>query len=430
MNKLHAMNLKALLFRVFLLTVLSMFYLNGYAQKYRDPYVEFNFVPNLIKENHSWGYILDTLIKKYPDKDNDIARVRESIEILSSPADRDSIENLFLKILEPYIDWHLYIEDRKRFMSYGRSAIPVLIKYINSNAATRLLGTDENDISYYYCLCDIAVKRIEEITDIDFFRYKSLVPYQCSRDHGNDARYKKTLSEWYNRTEGLDKAKAIKGYLEYCLNENCQGDIYRTARNLALAGDTVSSIKYLTHYYETTGPLFSPNLIVARIVSELGGGEIAKEDCLAYLRSHKGGGRLLRGCIGYLSHRVPISSEICSAFADVLHAHKQSFIDEDGKEFIWYDIYSYANHVNSQLIKPILIRMLELKVVAKDQNSPVRMLSRKYPQAYEEGYRICDLALLRLTDLFPNEISVKDWSDINERDQVISNLLEQYDLGE
>lgn len=428
MTKLDNISLKTVLLRIYLLVLLGISYTNANSQQYVDPYIELNYTPRLILENHSWEDIIDSVLLNYPHRERDLTAIKKSIIIHSSDSYRDTIEKVFLKILNQKIDWNIYVRERDYIISSGREALPVLTKYLDVNAATRSTYYDENyDLIYYDQLCDIAIKLIEEITEIYFFRNFSCSACKLSHLKKEDQRrLKNIVLDWYSETEGLSKAESIKKYLEYCQTEKCYGSLGYTAKNLGIAGDTIGSIQFLTQYYESSKTSNMINMLMATMALEFGG-EIAKKDCIDYLSAYKGGGIYGRECIDYLLLKLPPSLENYESLADVINTHKKSLLSNNDNKSIWYSVFGYTVNIEDQAVKPILLRMLEVNVVPKNS---LLLWQRKYPKAFEEGYRVCDLALLRLVDLFPNEISVKDWSDINERDQVINLLLEQHDFGE
>lgn len=398
---------------------------NSFGQDFMEWDKEANYVPNLILKGVGWQVMLDSIRINYPNKIREIDDVSNTVEYEKSPR-TDSLSTLLNKFFDSKYNQNLIFHN---FKLVGKSAIPSLIEYLDKDYATRYVYTspDWDERYIYFCISDIAIQLIEEISGIYFFKNYAF-PLRRLSDSPIEERKKITeiLLKWYEETEGLSKTEAINYYLETFHDNNLGSKIY-TAKNLAVYGDTINAIRHLERMYNYYKLPCRTNFLIVEMASELGK-DLALEDCLHDIFDYRCMADNGLHCVSHIfkNGKSDIPFDV---LADIVSTERFSRYKRTSSRFIWHSVFNEIATTKSTWTKSILVELLSIDDELKDSKIIAPNWERLYKEQFESKFRVCDFSLYKMNELYPElNISV-DWNNRASINEEIRRIIEKENGG-
>lgn len=382
---------------------------------------ETNYVPTLILRGADWGDIADSIKTYYPQKEREIRDVLNTAKYLKSP-ETDSISVLFNKFFETNYDQEQIFYE---FKSKGRDAIPILIQFLERDFATRWVYTsnDWGDSHFYLCASDVAIKLIEEVTGIYFFRNFAFRRWRLS-DKPVEEREKiiEIIEKWYDGTKHLSKTEAIDFYLTNFDYTNYGSRVY-TIKNLAIYGDTASALLYLEKIYKETKIPCRSNMFVVKMAMELGiKKDLAMEDCLHDIYDYRCMADNGMECVPYIFKNAK-SHIPFDVLADIVSTERFSRYKRTRDKFIWHSIFNEIATTENPWTKSIMVELLTIDDELKGSKIIAHNWERLYKKQFEAKFRVCDFSLYKLNEIFPEMNISVDWNDRVSIDKEIKRII-------
>jgi len=405
-----------------------------------------------IKGEMDWDSILITndtsIIGTY------VSDIQQTIELLKSPMENE-VDSFFHAICStwystfPYrvsahLQEELFIEDtsylnRRREKVYGKNlypkvsqiinlpsnkSIPLLIEYLDNHAATRLVvapNWDFEDPSFYLSVSDMALELIKIITWCDFYdketsyeRLFSNLPLEYQE------RNTSTIRNWYEKTLGLPKNKAAAFFLDSI----CQDDyaISYTCSNLLCHGDTLTALRTYQTYYEKMDMPCRVDHEVGNILLSLGDRRVL-EDCAYNIMNYRCSAYSGSRCVSVLlDSNYPYVDKI---LGEVVATEPHSLYHNKISGLVWPTILAGIGNYEKNKMPVTLVALMQIE----DDLESIGDLyiipwNKKYGNQIREGFRVCDLALLKYNDTI-KPVNIKDWSDKTERDNAILSVIKE-----
>lgn len=386
-------------------------------------YTADNFVPNLIAANVPWETILDSVTQKYPAKTFEISQLATTCQILKDPDADRKYPAAILAAMRGNASSAGYNAARDELRRAGDKAIPMLIGMLRVDAATRQCAHSNNaeDFTLCYAANDIAMGSLEEITGIYFYhdfvqwtrRYSTEPPEEKKR-------IAEIIEKWYTQTRTMTKPEAIVYFLDSLPPTG--GSRFYTIEKLAEAGGQDAAVRMFTKIYlDGKMPCRLP-MMVAQKLTELGV-NIASEDCMNSILNYRCMTDNGRDCARYLIKNA--TSDIpFEVLAEVVATERFSRYRTRYRPqtMVWEVIFDEIATTKNIWAEPVLTELLNIKTPVKDGNIYCYYWRNLYPQQYGDNYRVCDFALLKLSEL--KKVEGIDWSTVEGRDKAIAKLLE------
>lgn len=382
-----------------------------------------------------------------------VSDIQQTIALLKSPMDNE-VDSFFHAICStwystfPYrvsahLQEELFIEDtsylnRRREKVYGKNlypkvsqiinlpsnqSIPLLIEYLDNHAATRLVvapNWDFEDPSFYLSVSDMALELIKIITWCDFSdkatSYEHLfsnLPLEYQEINTS------TIRKWHEKTLGLSKNEAAAFFLDSI----CQDEysISYTCSNLLYHGDTLTALRtYQTDYEKTNGPCQIDH-VVGKVLLSLGDRRVL-EDCANKIMNYRCMSALGRQCVSVLlDSNYPYVDEI---LGEVVSTEPHSMFRKkgSGRGIVWPGILAGIGNYEKRKMPVTLVALMQIEDDIEIGESYSISWNKKYGNQIREGFRVCDLALLKYDDTIEH-VSIQDWSDKAERDNAILSVI-------
>lgn len=386
---------------------------------------EADYVPTLILRGTDWGDIADSIKASYPQNEREIRDVKNTAEYLKSP-ETDSVSTLFNEFFEVDYDQKQIFHE---FKSIGRDAIPVLIQFLERDFATRWVYTsyDWDDSHFYLCASDVAIRLIEEITGIYFFRNFASSRWRLS-DKPIEEREKmiEIIEKWYDETRYLSKTEAIDFYLTNFDYTNFGSRIY-TAKNLAVIGDTTNAIAHLERMHDEYKLPCRFNFLIIEMVSDLGK-DIAMDDCMHNIYDYRCMADNGISCVFHIFKNA--KSDIpFDVLADIVSTERFSNYKRTRNIFIWHCIFNETAATKNPWTKSILVELLRIDDEVKGSKIMAGNWERLYKEQFEANFRVCDFSLYKMNELFPEMKISADWDNRASMDEEIKRIIEKENGG-
>ncbi|HZV71367.1 MAG TPA: hypothetical protein VFG10_17550 [Saprospiraceae bacterium] len=304
-------------------------------------------------------------------------------------------------------------------------SIPLLFDYLDNHAATRLVvpGWDWDEPSFYLSVSDMAMELIEIITWCDFFDNAAFSDRLFSNLPAMDQEILiSTIRKWYAETHELPKTKAAGYFLDsicplgYSFNFTCE--------NLLYHGDTLTAKRTYQNYYEKMNMPCRFEIEVGKILLSLGDRRVL-EDCANKIMNYRCTNESGRKCVYVLlDSDYPYVDEI---LGEVVSTEPHSIFRgrKYGSPFVWPTILGAIGSYEKRKMPVTLMALMKLNdELVTMGNLNLMLWKKKYGNQIGEGFRVCDLALLKYNDTI-KPVDIKDWLDKSERDSAIGILLKE-----
>ncbi len=392
-----------------------------FAQNYDSLLRTYNYASDLIQANYDWEAILDSVQSNFPRNKQWITHLEQSVIFLNSPIGLNPVDTLMKQLLT-LSNRKDYEALKAKIEGLELQGIGQLIQYLNNHSATRIVHTNLGDLydrKTYLCVSDFAIHSIEKISGIYFFKDFVHSERLFSRDlEPQQTNILQKIIDWYDVAKNLNKAEGISLYLEEFAFGSAGNKMY-TARNLAEAGDTSNAIRYLTNLYTESKRYGILNMNIANLVKKLGG-EIAMEDCLNRVYNFRSipNPEYVWYIIKYAGSHITFK-----VLADVVKLERFSLYKKGNEKFNWHYIFAEMADINNPDASIILLEFLKISDVVNGSNLVSYTWEKVYPQQYNNHFRVCDFALLKLFELRPELKRDVDWSDKASINSIIIQVL-------
>lgn len=306
----------------------------------------------------------------------------------------------------------------------SNESIPLLIEYLDNHAATRLVVAptwDMDDPSFYLSVSDMALELIKIITWCDFYNTATSYDPLFSNLPSKDQKIiTATIRNWYERTLGLPKNGAAAFFLDSISPDGYS--ISYTFTNLLYYGDTITALRTYQTYYEK---MDIPCLIheeVGKILLSLGDRRIL-EDCANKIMNYRCSEYSGIKCVSVLlDSDYPYVDNI---LGEVVATEPHSLYRNKRSGLVWPTILAGIGNYEKRKMPVTLVALMQiedgLESIGDSYSIP---WNKKYGNQIREGFRVCDLALLKYNDTIKNVI-IQDWSDKSERDSTILVVIKE-----
>lgn len=163
-------------------------------------------------------------------------------------------------------------------------------------------------------------------------------------------------------------------------------------------------------------------VMVAQKLNDLGL-DVASEDCMNMILNYRCMTDSGHDCTRYLikQARSHIPFEV---LAEVVATERFSGFRTQNppQTMIWETIFDEMATTKNIWAEPVLVELMKIKTPVKEGRIYGYNWRGLYPQQYAENYRVCDFALLKLSEL--KKVEDVDWSTVESRDRAITKLLE------
>ena len=329
------------------------------------------------------------------------------------------------RILESQIGKSLYPSVSQIINNPTNESIPLLIAYLDNHAATRLIVPqwDLDEPAFYLSVSDMAIELLEVITWCDFHDnaayFGRLFSNFSSKDQDTIIA---TIHKWHEATLDLPKNEAAAYFLDsicplgYSFTFTCE--------NLLYHGDTLTAKRTYQNYYEKTS-------MPCRIDHEVGkkllflGDRRVLEDCVNKIMNYRCNDNIGTKCVYVLldsdyPYVDDILGEVVSTEPHSIYRQKQS-----SHKYVWQTIMAGIGNYEKRKMPVTLLSLMKiedgLESIGDLYSIPWK---KKYGPQIKEGFRVCDLALLKYHDTI-KPVAIQDWSNKTERDDAILSLLKE-----
>lgn len=305
-----------------------------------------------------------------------------------------------------------------------RVSVPRLISYLDNHSATRCIvkSIDWDDPHFFLSVSDLAMATLEIVTLCDFFNNAA----SYGRLFSNQPKAEREalihqIKDWWTQTEHLETAEAAVYMLDSMSNLG-YSQLY-TCKNLLSHGDTVLAKPQLRRYYDRMKLPCRADHTTGRMLAQLGD-KILLNDCLHDIYDYRCMVDNGRSCVSHIfeAARSHIPFDV---LADVIATEPYSRYKQRNSKRIWHVIFNQVARSENLWTKSILLELLKIEEVVTGSSINAYNWKQKYPEAYEAQFRVCDFALLKMSELFPElEIAI-NWEEDSANDQEIDRILEQ-----
>jgi len=334
------------------------------------------------------------------------------------------------------IDGKDYVENNYSFSKILKSTkeniIPRLIHYLNNNSATRQIvgSVHDGDIPYYISVADIAMEFLEVYTLCDF--YSSYV-YGDTQLFSNRTEQEKMdlvqqIKRWWKVTKEMDRVEATNFFLD-SINNNDNSyfytcnytSFYNTCNNIFDYGDTLLATARYRQLYDNYKLPCRRHYDVGERLFALGD-KILMEDCKHDITNFGCTTNGSSQCIRFIIDKQ-MSDYSYLTLAEVVATEIHSTHRRNKNQFLWHTIFQYMAETETELSNLILLELLKIKEVVKGSRIYAAKWKEKYPNEFENNFRVCDFALIKYAELNPKAKIELNWKDKKSINIIIENLI-------
>lgn len=385
-------------------------------------YTAIYYVPNQIAANVPWEVILDSVSVKYPDKTFEIKQISTTCQILKDPDAARKYPAFVLTAFDYLSSPETYRMACEQMQAEGNAAIPQLIAALRIDAATRICADSDNAEDFTICSAgsDLAMAFLEKITGIYF--YRDFVQWTRRFSHETPDEKERVIGiieTWYNRTRQMTKGDAIAFFLDSLPPTG--GSRFYTIENLAMAGNRDDAVRMLRRIYQDSKlPCRFPMMIAQKLWAF--GVDVGTEDCMNSILNYRCMTDSGHDCARYLV-RTATSHIPFLVLAEVVATERFSTFRTKNppQTMVWETIFDEISITKNIWAEPVLYELMKIKTPVKEGHVYVYNWRILCPQQYADGYRVCDFALLKLSEL--KKLEGIDWGTVAGRDAAIAKLL-------
>lgn len=391
------------------------------SQVFSKNTVEANYVPELIARGISWGSIADSIRVNYPQKEVEYKEVISTIEYLKTEI-RDSVSALLNGFFEPGMSKEKISSEIVRL---GKRALPVLIHYLEKEYATRWVipGNEWTETSSYLNIADISIRLIEEISGVYFFRNYAAQSLKFSEGSAEERKQvTEGVQSWYHKASHLNKTEGIIYFLNN-FRDYRYGSKVSTAKNLSASGDTINAIMHLEQLYHSDKGPCRADMGIVQIVYDLGK-DIGTEDCINSILNYRCLSQYGKSCIDHFLKNATDELPFY-VMAEVVSTERYSLLKRKNSDFIWHHIFNRLADHHTPFARHVLLELLKIEDIVKGSGIASSNWKKQYPGPYDSNFRVCDFALLKLSEIFPEMDIHPDWENRESRDNEIRRYIEK-----
>lgn len=424
-------------------------------------YEQIEYQNKLIKEitdGEKWEDILEYGLSEIKLPESYLSDISQSIKFSNDQRNKSTIDNFFHNLCDsiytefPYrksghLTKNLYIVPKKDTShvsqilakSFGKSLysefaqivnipeeelIPKLLYYLNNDSATRLCirPIDWDESPFYLSISDVAMELIEVKTYCDFFDNASHSQMLFSNLSDKEKDEIITgIEKWMRFSNGESQIRGI----EYFLDSICDlGNSYvYTCNNLLYFGDTLVAKTKYRHYYEENKLPCRKSHNVGKKLSLLGD-NILMEDCLHDIYDYRCMADNGMKCVPFIFKNAK-SHIPFDVLADIVSTERFSRYKRTRSKFIWHAIFNEIATTENPWTKSIIVELLSIDDELKASKINARNWERLYKEQFEEGYRVCDFALVKYFETIKKEVKLT-YGNLDEK-KLMNQILDEID---
>ena len=318
----------------------------------------------------------------------------------------------------------LFIQASQIIHKPPAETIPLLIKYLDNHGATRLTlePFDWDDPWRYLRISDMSKELLKMITWCDFFSVRDMNDDLYSGlPPAEQKKIKDKITGWHIATRDLTQHDAALYFLDSKWNDS-YSHVY-TSDHLLFHGDTLSAMKYYQKYYELMEVPCRVEEYVGKKLLSLGDRRVLV-DCASKIMNYSCYANNGIKCVALLLEAgYPYADNI---LGEVVATEPHSIYRQQrtSSAFVWPHILaSLGAHQKNKMPVTIMAFMNMQDELNTIGETPLIPWKKKYSDRILEGFRICDLALLKYHDTI-KPVAIQNWSDKNERDASIRTIQE------
>lgn len=301
--------------------------------------------------------------------------------------------------------------------------IPQLILFLENDAATRLTikPIDYDEKSFYISISDLAMELLEMISFCDFYDNASNHNLYSNLDTASKNNHILKVEKWYEKTKNMTRIEGV----EYYLDSLCPFDAsyHYTCNNLLFAGDSSLAKEKYQQLYKARSMPCKIDHDIGKILLSLGD-RIILEDCMNKSFNYRCMDASGKRCIDILldAEHAYYRDEF---FAEIIATEPHSRFRKSGTgpNYIWHKIFGEMAEYDKFPLALTLIELMKIEEAFSSLNDyHTYKWKRTYSKEIKEGYRICDLALLKYHQTI-QPLQVTNWAVQKERDLIRRKLI-------
>lgn len=184
-------------------------------------------------------------------------------------------------------------------------------------------------------------------------------------------------------------------------------------------GDTLVATNRLRQYYNEKKSPCTNVYKQGKILFTLGD-KIMMDDCLRDMYNFRAG--VPNECI-WLIFEYPEREYYFDVLADAIATEKHSRFRKGSSEQLWRYVFNELPDAENKWTKPILIELFSNVQSVKELRLSTTYWERRYKEDFHIDLRVCDFALLKYFELFPESVMTVDWKETASIDLAIEKLL-------
>jgi len=308
--------------------------------------------------------------------------------------------------------------------SESNKIIPDLIRYLSNHSATRqtIPSRDWDDVPFYLSVSDIAMELLEVYTLCDFYNnasYPNSLFSNQSIEKQTDII--NTITKWWSSNKMKNKLEGATYFLDSISNIGYSYTL--TCNNILHYGDTLLAKQKYQQYYEDFKLPCRTDHRVGTILYELNDSRLM-DDCLHDIYDYRCMVENGSKCVSFIFEK-PISNIQFDVLADIVRTEKKSRYRIHQNKYVWHHIFNEMAKTQNKWTETILLELMAIKDVVKGSRIKSYDWERNYKSQFEEGYRVCDFALLKYCEMFSLKNNEVDWKNKDSVNKQIRAILDK-----